>query len=151
MSVHIDNKAVLFFKACEDIWAAEHTMVGSPNIAVWHCTQAVEKVLKGFLQCNNISYDSSHELEPLLEEVVAIIKLSDACRENVLYIDRYKSGLRYKNMSNDPSLEDARVAILRTRQIMQEFNDNPKVAQFMNEAREVHLKVLKMNREKNKI
>ena len=148
MNVNIDNKSVLFFKAYEDIWAAERTLIGSPNIAVWHCAQAVEKILKGFLQCINISYDGSHELEPLLEDVVSVMALSDECKANVLNINIYKSGLRYKNMSNDPSQEDAIIIISRTKQIMQEFNTNPRISQFMDEAREVHTKILKANLEK---
>jgi len=145
MSVHIDKNSVLFYKACEDIWAADRVLAGSPNIAVWLCTQAVEKILKGFLQCNNISYDSSHELEPLLEEVVFLVKLSDECKTNVLNISIYKSGLRYKNMSNDPSLEDARLVIKRTKQIISEFNGLPKISSFMDEAREVHVKMVNAN------
>ena len=74
--------------------------------------------------------------------------LSDECKANVLNINIYKSGLRYKNMSNDPSPEDAKIVILRTKQIMQEFNANPKISQFMDEAKEVHTKILKANQEK---
>jgi len=148
MNVNISNKSILFFKAYEDIWAAERLIHGSPNLAVWHCTQAVEKTLKGFLQSNNISFDSSHELEPLLEDVVSAMKLSDECKANVLNINIYKSGLRYKNMTNDPSPEDAKTIISRTKQIMQEFSVNPKVSQFMDEAREVHTKILKANLDK---
>ena len=96
MNVLIDGKSVLFHKAYEDIWAAERILVGSPNIAVWLCTQAVEKTLKGFLHCCGMPYDNSHELEPLLEDVLSITKLSDACKANVLNINIYKSGLRYK-------------------------------------------------------
>ena len=147
MSVSIDKKSVLFYKAFEDIWAAERIVNGSPNIAVWLCTQAVEKVLKGFLHCINTPYDSSHELESLLEDVVSVVKPSDDCKSNVLYLNIFKSGLRYKNMSNDPSPEDCRLAITRTKQIMNEFNGYPQVSQFMDEARDVYVKVLKANNE----
>ena len=148
MNVHIDNKSVLFFKACEDIWAAERTLIGSPNIAVWHCTQAVEKTLKGFLYCHNIPYGSSHDFDPLLEEVISVVKLSDECKSNILNLNIYKSGLRYKNMSNDPSQEDVRLAISRTKRIMQEFNSISKISQFMDEAQEVYTKMLRSNYEK---
>jgi len=149
MSVNIHIKSVLFFKASEDIWAAERLIIGSPNMAVWHCTQAVEKTLKGFLQCCNIPFDGSHELEPLLGVVVSVLKLSDECKANILNINIYKSGLRYKNMTNDPSMEDARVVISRTKQIMQEFAANPNVSQYMSEAREVHAKILRANTEEH--
>ena len=148
MNVNIDNKSVLFFKAYEDIWAAKRTLAGSPNIAVWHCAQAVEKTLKGVLQCLNMPYDGSHELEPLLEDIVSTVTMSDECKANVLNINIYKSGLRYKNMANDPSPEDARAIISRAKQIMQELNANPKISQFMDEAKEVHAKILKANLEK---
>ena len=148
MNVSINNKSVLFFKAYEDIWAAERLIIGSQNIAVWHCTQAVEKTLKGFLQCYDRIYDNSHELEPLLEDVISVVKLSDECKANVLNLNIYKSGLRYKNMSNDPSFEDAKLAVSRTKYIMQEFNTDPKTSQYMDEAREVHTKILKANMEK---
>ena len=59
--------------------------------------------------------------------------------------DVYGNKLRYRNMPNDLSPEDARLAITRTKQIMQEFNANPKIAQFMDEAKEVHKKILKAN------
>lgn len=147
MYVNIDKKSVLFFKAYEDIWAAERVFAGSPNIAVWHCTQAVEKTLKGFLLCNNTPCDeTSHEIEPLLEEVVSIIAISDECKANTLNISIYKSGLRYRNLSNDPTVEDAKTIISRAKQIMREINANPKTSQFMNEAREVHVKMLEASR-----
>ena len=148
MNVNIDNKSVLFFKAYEDIWAAERTVAGSPNIAVWHCAQAVEKILKGFLHCCNLPYDGSHELEPLLEDVISVTALSDECKANVLNLSIYKSGLRYKNMTNDPSPEDAKIVISRTKIIMQEFSENPRISQFIDEAREVHTKTLRLNLEK---
>ena len=57
MYVDITNNAVLFYKALEDIWCAERTFDGSPNNAVWSCCQAVEKLLKGFLQCCGVNHD----------------------------------------------------------------------------------------------
>jgi len=51
-------------------------------------------------------------------------------------------------MKNDPTPEDARLAISHAKRIMAEFNSNPKVSQFMDEAREVYLKTLKANSEK---
>ena len=63
MNVYISKKAELFHKAIEDVWVAEQIWKVSPNNAVWHCTQAVEKMLKGFLRCLNRDYDYGHELK----------------------------------------------------------------------------------------
>jgi len=147
MNVHIDRNAELFYKALEDVWAAEQTWQGSPNIAVWHCTQAVEKTMKGFLFCLKVDYDHGHELNILLDEVLNIFDIPKATSELIMYFNSFGNRLRYKNMSNDPSMEDAQLAISRTKQIMQVFNDNPKVSQYIDEAKEVHKKILKANYE----
>ena len=145
MSVRTSKNAELFFKALEDVWVAEQTWYGSPNNAVWHCTQATEKTLKGILRCFNIEFEHGHELEILLESVLSVFEVSKETSENVLFLDKYRLSLRYRNTSSDPTPEDARRAISRAKQIMQEFNKNSSVAQFMDEAREVHAKMLKEN------
>jgi HEPN domain-containing protein len=148
MNVHISKNAELFFKALEDVWVAEQTWYGSPNNAVWHCSQAVEKTMKGFLRCLNMDYDHGHELEPLLENVLTVFEIPKKVSQHILYFDAFGTALRYRNMSDDPSPEDAKIAITRTNQIMQEFNNNPKVSQFMDEAKEVHRKMLRAGCEK---
>lgn len=148
MSVHISKNAELFYKALEDVWAAERTWFGSPNIAMWNCTQAIEKVMKGYLRCLNWDYDFGHELKPLMDEVMSSFKISEVSEEHIMYLNRHGVNLRYKIMTNDPSPEDAKLAITRTKNIIQEFNANPNVSQFMNEAREVHTKILRANLEK---
>ena len=145
MNVFISNNAQLFFKALEDVWVAEQIWSGSPNNSVWHCTQAVEKTMKGYLRCLNTGYDYGHEIHLLLDAIISDFKISDQVEEYIMYLNDFQTKLRYKNLSNDPSPEDAKVAISRTKQIMQEFNDNPKISQFMDEAREVYTKVLIAN------
>ena len=148
MSVFTSSNAELFFKALEDVWVAEQAWNGSPNNAVWHCTQAIEKTMKGYLRCLKMDYDYGHELNLLLDAVMTDFKMSDKTEEHIMYLSDFETKLRYKNLSNDPSPEDAKIAISRTKQIMQEFNNNPKVSHYMDEAKEVHSKILKANYEK---
>jgi HEPN domain-containing protein len=131
------------------VWVAEQIWHGSPNNAVWHCTQAAEKTMKGFLRCLNIDFSHGHELSLLLETVLTIDEIPKKVVEHILFLDTYGLALRYKNMSNDPSPEDAKVAISRTKQIMQEFNKNLKISQFMNEAKEVSAKMLRTSYKKS--
>ena len=145
MNVHTSSNAELFFKALEDVWVAEQIWHGSPNNAVWHCTQAAEKTMKGYLRCLNMDYDYGHELNLLLDAVMSNFKISEQTEEYIMYLNDFESKLRYKNLSNDPSPEEARIAISRIKQIIQEFSDNPKVTQFVGEAREVHAKMLRVN------
>ena len=145
MSVQIRKNAELFYKALKDVWVAEQIWQGSPNNAAWHCTQAVEKVMKGFLRCLNRDYDYGHELKELLDVVDSYIDLPSEITKHILYLERFEVALRYKNMSSDPTVDEARTAIMRTKEIIQEFGRNQRVSVYMKEAEEVHAKVLKAN------
>jgi len=105
----------------------------------------VEKTLKGFLMCCGEDYNYGHDLNELTEVIRPLFEISEENDKNIIYIERFGVRLRYKNMPNDPSTEDAKTAISRTKQIMREFNSISKISQFMDEAREVHEKVLKTN------
>jgi len=144
----ISKKAVLFLRAYWDVWTAERIWFGDPNNAVWQCVLAVEKTLKGFLDCSSVYYGNVHELPELLENVETVHKLTDECEASVLFLSRYKSGLRYKSMKDDPAPEDARLAISHAKSVMDEFKSIRIVAQLMNEAHEVYTKMLKSNYEK---
>ena len=143
MNVFISKKAELFYKALDDIWSAEQLWRGSPNNAMWHCLQAAEKIMKGFLYCFNRDFDFSHELKDLLDAVFDIVSITSDTTDYINYLNRFGSGLRYKNMSTDPTADDAKVAISRTKHIMQEFRNHPAVTVYVNEAEEVHTKILK--------
>ena len=143
MNVYISKNAELFHKAFEDVWVAEQIWKVSPNNAVWHCTQAAEKVMKGLLRCLNRDYDYGHELKELLNTVEPLVKLQPETIKNILYLNGFSISLRYKHMSSDPSIDEARVTITRTKQILQEFGSFQSISFFMKEAEEVHLKILK--------
>lgn len=148
MNVFISKNAELFFKALEDIWIAGLSWYGSPNNAVWHCIQATEKLLKGCLRCANSEYDYGHEIMPLLYALAPAYKVSDVFEEYVMYLSDFSSALRYKSMSNDPSPEEARVAIARTRYLLQELRNCVLVGTYIAEASEVHSKLLRSSSEK---
>lgn len=104
--------------------------------------------MKGFLRCLNEDYDYGHELKDLLDAVDELISISPDITKYIHYLNRFGIGLRYKNMSNDPTVDDARTAISRTKEIMQEFRKHPDILNFMKEAEEVHSKILRTNYEK---
>ena len=148
MSAHISKNAELFFRALGDIWVAEQTWYGNPNIAAWICAQAAEKTMKGLLRCFNIDYDYGHKLITLLEEVEAVYNVTAETKKFIMYLDDYDLRLRYKDMPNDPTPEDAKIAISRAKHIMEEFGANPKISKFLEEAKEVHDKVIRASNEK---
>ena len=149
MSVQIDKKSVLFYKALEDVWVAEQIWRGSPNNAAWHCTQAVEKAMKGCLNIYNADFDHGHELKDLLEALDSLVNLPPEITKHILYIDRYNTALRYKTMVSDPTSDEAKLAISRTKEIINELGSNSNISNYMNEAKEVHTKILKSSSTNN--
>ena len=143
MSVQIRRKAELFYKALEDVWAAERLWRGSPNNAVWHCTQAAEKTMKGYLMCHDKEYGYDHNLRKLLDAVSELFDLAEDIIDYIVYLDAFESKLRYKNMTTDPTAEGAKLAISRTKMIMDAFEKNPDISSYIKEAKEVHAKILK--------
>jgi len=150
MSVSINKKAELFLAALEDVLVADHVWKVSPNNAVWHCCQAVEKIMKGYLRVIGYEYEygRGHELDLLLEDVEASTTLTETTVESVNFLKKYAVGLRYRRMLSDPTPEDARFAIARVKNVMNEFNETSAVSQFMDEAKEVHAKLLRASSEK---
>ena len=51
-----------------------------------------------------------------------------------------------KNISDDPSLGDAKIAIARAKSILDEFRRHPTASSFINEVEEVHKKILKASK-----
>ena len=143
MSVQLRRKAELFYKALEDIWSAEQLQKGSPNNAIWLCTQAAEKTMKGYLRCLNKEFGYDHNLEVLQEETNKTVKLSDETNKAILFLNAFGSTLRYKVMKTDPTPDDAKVVISRTKLILDEFSRIPDITSYINEAKEIHTKILK--------
>ena len=143
MSVQLRRKAELFYIALGDVWSAEQLQYGNPNNAVWHCTQAAEKTMKGYLYCLNKEYGHDHNLDELIESINDLIKLPTEINDYIIDLNRYSSKLRYRSMKTDPTTEDAKVAISRTKQIMDAFSKIPDISNYVTEAKEVHAKILK--------
>ena len=58
-------------KAAQDLRAASHSLTAAPLLlddAVFHCQQAAEKALKGFLMWNNVPFRKTHSLEEIGEQ-----------------------------------------------------------------------------------
>lgn len=69
MPDNINHKDILITKAKEDLATAK-SLIGLDNfseeIVLFHCEQAIEKVLKAYLDSKDITYPKIHDLEVLL-------------------------------------------------------------------------------------
>ena len=99
--------------------------------------------MKGCLSIYNSDFDHGHELKDLLEALDSIVYLPQEITKHILYINRYKTALRYKTMVSDPTPEEAKLAITRTKEIINKLGSSTGVSDYMNEAKEVHIKMLK--------
>jgi HEPN domain-containing protein len=75
--------------------------------SLFHCQQAVEKALKGFLVYNEQPFRKTHALAPLSDKCV----LLDASLEGVvapaLDLTRYAVEFRYPGEAEEPTVEEA--------------------------------------------
>jgi HEPN domain-containing protein len=64
-----------FVKAANDLRAAETLRTSQPALlaeSVFHCQQAAEKALKGFLTWNNSVFRKTHNLEEIGEQCLRL-------------------------------------------------------------------------------
>ena len=101
-------------KAREDLQAAKQLLKPSKALssaAVFHCQQAAEKALKGFLAWHDVTFRKTHELEEIGE---ACIKLDAALREIVdraVPLTEYAWKFRYPGEPDQPSRKEVEVAL----------------------------------------
>ena len=145
MYAEISKNAVLFYKALQDKWCAEQTYIGSPSNAVWSCCQAVEKCMKGLLQCYGVDAGGTHDLAILLELVENETELSSDSIGLIHDLARYDQRIRYKNLKSDPTVEDAKGVIADASEVLNEITQHPKCSSFAREAKEVYDKLLQAN------
>jgi HEPN domain-containing protein len=76
--VRVAEVRTWLLKAAEDLRAAEHGFTASPPLLapfVFHCQQAAEKVLKGFLVWHDIPFRKTHDLGEIASRQSPSIRL----------------------------------------------------------------------------
>ncbi len=107
-------------KAATDVKAAHHDLTASPPLlsdAVFHCQQAIEKILKGFLMWHGLPFRKTHSLEELGEQCLDVDSTLKDLVDRAVPLTEYAWKFRYPGDPEEPSLEDAGEAL----QIAQEF------------------------------
>lgn len=102
-----------FTKAARDWQAAETVLRAEPplaDVAAFHCQQAVEKTLKGFLTCHARVFEKTHDLRRLCR-LCADVEPSFAQQfERVTPLNEYAVGFRYPG-SREPDVDEVRGAL----------------------------------------
>ena len=110
-----------FKKGSHDLEAAQSLLHSNPlltDVICYHCHQAVEKHLKGFLVFKQISFSKTHDLDYLLELCVKAELAFSGIQKEVQSLSSYDSDIRYPEGDEDYSLEETIAACATTENIL---------------------------------
>jgi len=102
--------------------SAEHGLTGSPPLledVLFHCQQAAEKVLKGFLTWHDIPFRKTHSLEEIGEQCLTIDPTMRELLDRVVPLTEYAWKFRYPGEVEEPTIQEANDAL----QIAKDFCD----------------------------
>lgn len=114
-----DTKA-WFVKAANDVRAAEHEFTAVPPLLgdiVFHCQQAVEKAMKGFLTWHDRPFRKTHSLEELGEQCLEIDSTLKPLVDRVVPLTEYVWKFRYPGQPEEPPVAEAQEALALAREV----------------------------------
>ncbi len=107
-------------KAQHDLLAAQKLSSDSDiysDIAIYHCQQCAEKVLKGFLVLQNRTFPRTHDLRLLLQLAIAINPDFQHYQETSELLTPYATEFRYPSDVMQPTAEELEEAIEKAEEI----------------------------------
>lgn len=111
-------------KAANDLRTAELARAASPPLqdqTVFHCQQAVEKALKGFLVFHGRTFRKTHSIEEIGEQALAIDDGLRSLVDRAVPLTEYAWRFRYPGEPEDPSAEEAGEALRIARDVFAEI------------------------------
>lgn len=91
------------------------------DIAVYHCQQAGEKALKGFLFWHDIPFRKTHNLDELLAQCIVIDATLASLEETANFLTPLATEFRYPSELLEPALDQAREAFERAQVLLNEI------------------------------
>ena len=92
-------------KALHDLQTASivaSSMDGPLDSAIYHCQQAAEKTVKGWLTANNIAFEKTHDIRRLIRQAEGILPDFSRYTGMAEILTPYVSAFRYPGLTNDP-------------------------------------------------
>jgi HEPN domain-containing protein len=118
----MDETRAWLVKASNDLRAAEALRATAPPLfdeAVFHCQQAAEKALKGFLTWNGRAFRKTHNLEEIGEQCVSIDPALGETVDRAVPLSEYAWKFRYPGSPYQPMPEEALEALAIARAIVE--------------------------------
>ena len=97
-------------KARSDLLNADNNLASSEvpyDTVCFHCQQAAEKLLKGFLVARGCEYPITHNLFVILEKVIEFDAAAESLRQSLALLNPYSVEVRYPGDAWMPSPDDA--------------------------------------------
>ena len=109
-----------FAKAANDLRAAHHEFSAMPPLLddiVFHCQQAAEKAMKGFLTWHNRPFRKTHSLEEIGEQCLEIDQTLKPLVDRAVPLTDYAWKFRYPGEPEEPPLPEAQSAFELAREV----------------------------------
>jgi HEPN domain-containing protein len=109
-----------FSKAANDLRAAVHEFSAVPPLLgdiVFHCQQAAEKALKGFLTWHNRPFRKTHSLEEIGEQCLEIDQTLKPVVNRAVPLTDYAWKFRYPGEPEEPPVAEAQEALALAREV----------------------------------
>ena len=109
-----------FIKAANDLRAAAHEFSAVPPLLediVFHCQQAAEKAMKGFLTWHDCPFRKTHSLEEIGEQCLAFDQTLKPLVDRAVPLTDYAWKFRYPGEPEEPSLAESQDAFTLAREV----------------------------------
>jgi len=92
-------------KALHDLQTARITANatdGPLDTAIYHCQQAAEKTIKGWLTASDISFEKTHDIRRLIRQAMGVLPEFTRFTGAAEILTPYVSAFRYPGLTDDP-------------------------------------------------
>lgn len=112
--VRVAETQAWFTKATNDLRAAEYEFSAKPPLLgdiAFHCQQAAEKSMKGFLTWHDVVFRKTHSLEEIGEQCLELDWTLKPLIDRAVPLTDYAWKFRYPGEPGEPTLHEAQEAL----------------------------------------
>jgi HEPN domain-containing protein len=122
MGKELEYARLWFDKAKSDLLNADNNLAADRvpyDTVCFHCQQAAEKLLKGFLVAQGCQYPITHNLFVILDKVVEYDGFAESLRETLALLNPYAVEVRYPGDELTLTIENAAEARQAAQEVLQ--------------------------------
>ncbi len=120
--VRVEDTRAWYVKASSDLRASETDLAAQPPLvedALFHCQQAVEKAMKGFLTWHDVAFRKTHDLVEIKGQCASLDLTLEPLLDRAAKLTEYAWKFRYPGKTLEPSLEEARDTLALAREVFE--------------------------------